>query len=90
MTWSRLSANAITNEAGHEIYRLPDGRFQVWSPPGQWSSLEQAVAESLARELKNLGFEADNPLEVMYRDARVCLGCYDTPEEARGACDTTT
>lgn len=87
MTWHRLSDHAIASDTGHEIYRLPDGRFAVWGPPGSFGlAYGELVEASLHRELEALDLDVDGALGVTYRDARACLGVYEAAEEAKEAC----
>lgn len=90
LRWSRLNNNAIASDAGHEIYRLPDGRFQAWSAPGGLGAVYGKRAEAaLLREMEGLGMGSGNKLGADWGRARAPLGVFGSADEARSACDPT-
>lgn len=86
MIWTRLSAHAITSDAGHEIYRR-EGRFEAWGPPGSWLELYgPTLTASLQRELDKMGSGAE--IKLRASSARACIGIFDGPSDARAACES--
>ncbi len=90
MTWRRLNANAIENAAGFQIYREQANgrtRFVVYGPPGSFLEVHGAsMLEAMARDLG----VPESGIQLSAKDARACLGGWDTAEEARRACSTRT